>query len=58
MAVPWCRVTEIASLFSILLNCHRDYAVYRLYVKRQQKKIWDVSSQTNNKHVFGVGEEK
>jgi hypothetical protein len=22
----------------ILLNCHRDYAVYRLYVKTQQKK--------------------
>jgi hypothetical protein len=29
-----------------------------VYMLRGKKKIWDVSSQTNNKHVFGVGEEK
>jgi hypothetical protein len=33
-----------------------QFIVYMLRGKK--KKIWDVSSQTNNKHVFGVGEEK
>jgi hypothetical protein len=46
------------SCIIILLNCHRDPPVYRLYVKKQKKTNVGCLCQTNNKHIFGVGKGK